>query len=143
MDSIRSDTHVNIAKIMIPKVSLSLLHADDTVRQGLEIMRHHGYTAVPVLNEKGVYLGSVTEGDFLRHILAVGTTELKAHEQYRISEIFRPNYCRPLSILAPIDELVAAALEQNFVPIVDDMHCLCGMVTRRSLILYLAQKNLA
>ena len=128
---------VNIAMIMTPKVSLSILHSDDTVRQGLEMMRRRGYTAVPVLDEKGVYLGSVTEGDFLRHIMAVGTTDLRAHEKYKISEIFRSDYCKPLSILAPVEELVAKSLEQNFVPIVDDMNCLCGMVTRRSLIKYL------
>lgn len=128
---------VNIAMIMTPKVSLSLLHSDDTVRQGLEMMRRRGYTAVPVLDEKGVYLGSVTEGDFLRHIMAAGTTDLRAHEKYRISEIFRSGYCKPLSILAPVEELVEKSLEQNFVPIVDDMNCLCGMVTRRSLIQYL------
>ena len=131
------DTRVNIAMIMTPKVSLSLLHSDDSVRQGLEMMRRRGYTAVPVLDEKGVYLGSVTEGDFLRHIMNVGTTDLKAHEKYKISEIFRSNYCRPLHILAPVSELVSTCLEQNFVPIVDDMNCQCGMVTRRSLIQYL------
>ena len=31
----------------------------------------HGYTAVPVLNDQEQYIGSVTEGDFLRHLLVV------------------------------------------------------------------------
>ena len=128
---------VNIAMIMTPKVSLSLLHSDDSVRQGLELMTRKGYTAVPVLDEKGVYLGTITEGDFLRHIMTVGTTDLRAHEKYRIEEIFRPGYCAPLSILAPGEELVQKSMEQNFVPIVDDNGFLCGMVTRRSLIQYL------
>lgn len=141
MDQIREseNSHVNIAKIMIPKISIALLHSDDTVRQGLELLRRKGYTAVPVLDERGTYLGSVTEGDFLRHMLAVGSTDLKEHENYKISEIFRRNFCKPLQIYAPLQELIDTALEQNFVPIVDDRNCLCGIVTRRSIILYLAE----
>ena len=59
------EVQVNIARIMIPKVSVAAVHADDTVRQGLEIMKYHRYTSIPVLDAQDVYLGSVTEGDFL------------------------------------------------------------------------------
>ena len=126
---------VNIARIMIPKVSVAVVHADDTVRQGLEIMKYHRYTSIPVLDDQDVYLGSVTEGDFLRHILSSGTTEMKDHERYRIKEIFRPNFCAPLPICATIEELVSRALDQNYVPIVDGRGCMCGIVTRRALII--------
>ena len=88
-----NDSLVNIAKIMIPKISIALVHADDTVRQGLEKMRHNGYTSVPVLDKDEVYLGSVSEGDFLRHILSTGSTDLKFHEKYKIGDIFRKNFC--------------------------------------------------
>ncbi len=61
-------------------------------------MRRYGYTAIPVLNHEGKYLGCVTEGDFLRHVLEVGTTELKEHEKYRVGKIFRPDFCPALGI---------------------------------------------
>ena len=134
---INANDNVNIAMIMIPKVSLSLLYADDSVRQGLEMIRRRGYTEVPVLDEKGIYLGTVSEGDFLRHMMKAGTTDLRAFEKDRIGDIFWTDRCKPLSILAQASELVEVALEQNFVPIVDDMKCLCGMVTRRSIIKYM------
>ena len=54
---------MNIAKIMIPKISTVFLHEKDTIRQGLERFMVHGYTAVPVLNDQEQYIGSVTEGD--------------------------------------------------------------------------------
>ena len=63
---------MNIAAIMIPKVLTVFLHETDTIRQGLERFTVHGYTAVPVLNEQEQYIGSVTEGDFLRHLLFAG-----------------------------------------------------------------------
>ncbi len=43
---------MNIAKIMIPKVSTVFLHENNTIRQGVEQFMRHGYTAIPVLNEK-------------------------------------------------------------------------------------------
>ena len=52
---------MNIIKIMIPKISTVFLHENDTVRQGLERFRAHGYTAIPVLNEEEQYVGSVKE----------------------------------------------------------------------------------
>ena len=131
---------MNIAKIMTPKYSTACLQESSTVRQGLEIMKHRGYTAIPVLNREGQYRGSVTEGDFLRHILATGTTDLRDHEHYRVGEIYRSDFCPALSLHASEEEVINAVLQQNFVPIVDDRGCLCGIITRRSVIAYLAQK---
>lgn len=130
---------MNIARIMIPKVSTVFLHEKDTVRQGLERFMVHGYTAIPVLNEREQYIGSVTEGDCLRHLLAVHTTDLKVQEQYRIANILRRDFCPPLSIDAECGEVVSAALNQNFVPIVDGRGILCGIITRKILIAHLAE----
>ena len=132
---------MNIAYFLLPKSRIAYLYDDFTFRQGLEKMRNRGYTAIPVLNKDGRYLGSVTEGDFLRHMMQAGTTELKEHEKYRVGAIFRPDFCPALDIQASETDVIDAVLQQNFVPIVDDRGCLCGIVTRRSVILYLAEKN--
>lgn len=89
---------MNIAKLMIPKLYTAFLHENDTIRQGLECFTHHGYTAIPVLNEHEQYIGSITEGDFLRHVLATGTTDLKAQERYRIKGLVRRDFCPALPI---------------------------------------------
>ena len=41
---------MNIMKLIVPKSMTSFLEEDCTLRQGLEKMRYHGYTAIPVLN---------------------------------------------------------------------------------------------
>lgn len=128
---------MNVAKIMIPKVSTVFLHETDTVRQGLERFSRYGYTAIPVLNEKEQYVGSVTEGDFLRHLLAVGTTDMKTQERYRIGQVLRKDFCPALPIDAGYSEMVRSVLNQNFVPIVDGRGALCGILTRRAAIQYL------
>ena len=134
---------MNIPKILTPKAMTAYISADDTVRQGLEVMRRHGYTAVPVLGEHGEYIGCITEGDFLRHILSTGSTSMKAQERYRIGELVRRDFCPPLGIAADDDEVIDAVLQQNFVPIVDDRGCFCGIVTRRSVIAALANAEAA
>ncbi len=130
---------MNIAKLMIPKVYTAFLHENDTIRQGLECFTIHGYTAIPVLNEHEQYIGSVTEGDFLRHVLATGTTDLKEQERYRIKAIVRRDFCPALSIDADPAVVVSATLDQNFVPIVDGRGTLCGILTRKSVIKYLSE----
>ena len=131
---------MNVARMMVPMIGTVLLHENDTVRQGLEVMRRHGYTAIPVLNEKNEFVGCISEGDFLRHLLDTGTTELHAHERYRIGDLVRRDFCPPLKITADAQEIIDAALQQNFVPILDDRGCLCGILTRRSVIERLAEE---
>lgn len=70
---------MNIAKIMIPKALTVFLNEKQTVRQGWEIMTRNGYTAIPVLDAEQHYIGTVSEGDFLRHILdTIGSESLFA-----------------------------------------------------------------
>ena len=130
---------MNIAKIMIPIISTVFLYEKYTIRQGLERLMVHGYTAVPVLNDQEQYIGSVTEGDFLRHLLVCQTTDLKVQEGYRLGSIVRRYLCPVLQIAAEFDLVVTAMLNQNFVPIVDGRNALCGILTRKRLIEFLAQ----
>ena len=127
---------------MIPKYFTVFLHENDTVRQGLETIAHHGFTAIPVLDEHGGYIGSVTEGDFLRCIISLGTTDKRALERRRIGGILRKDFCPALPITAEEETVIDAVLRQNFVPIVDDRNALCGIITRHRLIAHLAGREL-
>ena len=60
---------MNIAYFLLPKSRVAFLYDDFTFRQGLEKMHHHGYTAIPVIDREGKYLGTVSEGDFLWKLL--------------------------------------------------------------------------
>ena len=123
---------------MIPKPCTVSPHERSTIRQGLEVLTRCRYTALPVLDDEERYVGSVSEGDFLRHILQTGTTDKKAQEAYRIRDILRRDFCPALPIEADFSLVVEAALRQNFVPVVDGRNVLCGIVTRRNLIAAMA-----
>ena len=131
---------MNVARFLIPKVNSVYLTETQTVRQGLEKLQRHHYAALPVVKENGEFCGCISEGDFLRHIMETGTANLKDHEKYRISEIMRFDFCPPLSIFASVEEIVEQSKKQNFVPIVDDRNIFIGIVTRKDVIEFLAER---
>ena len=85
---------MNILFLLKPKCNVAYLNQSDTIRQGLEKMRHHGYTAIPVIDDNGIYVGTITEGDFLWNILSLQkpqvqteTSTLQYLEQYGIANL--------------------------------------------------------
>lgn len=132
---------MNVAKMMIPKACTVFLNEKQTVRQGWEIMTRNGYTAIPVLDAEQHYIGCVSEGDFLRHILSTGSLDKQDMEDHRVRELVRRDFCPPISIDADETEVIHSVLNQNFVPIIDSRNTLCGILTRRGVIAYLAEQK--
>ena len=124
---------MNVFMLLIPRVDVCVLHDTDTLRQGLEKMRFHGYTALPVISADGQFVGCVNEGDFLWHLLRYGG-DMKAQEQFLVRDILRPELNPAVDSTVTMNELLERAMSQNFIPVVDDRNCLCGIVTRRRVI---------
>ncbi|MEG1658617.1 MAG: CBS domain-containing protein [Oscillibacter sp.] len=137
---------MNIAYFLRPKNSVAYLYDDCTFRQGLEKMRHHGYTAIPVINREGKYIGTVSEGDFLWRLLA-GETDaekgisLKDTEQWRVRDILQENNYPSARITVSMEELLTNAMQQNFIPVVDDLGNFIGIVTRKDILRYFADQK--
>ena len=123
----------NILKLLTPKDKVSFIELDMTVRQGLEKMRAHGYSAIPVLKKNGTYYGVVSEGDFLWDILDDNVVTVQELENKKIKDIIRKKVpsCK---IDVSYDELLKLITNYNFVPIVDDRNVLMGIITRKSIL---------
>ncbi len=136
---------MNIAFFLKPKVSVAFLYSDFTIRQSLEKMRYYGYTAIPVINREGKYVGTVSEGDFLWFITSYIKSQFdiseKTLEEISLSKIIRTESYKPVTITSNMDELLNVAMNQNFVPVIDDLGSFSGIVTRRDIIKYLVEKN--
>ena len=137
---------MNIAYFLIPKSSVAYLYDDFTFRQGLEKMRHHGYTAIPVITRDGRYMGTVSEGDFLWQILSNDAESrqirsMKDLEQLHIRDLLRGNNYPPVRITVSMEELLSNAMNQNFIPVVDDLGNFTGIVTRKDIIRYFAEQK--
>ena len=129
----------NILFFLTPKAMCAFLYDDYTVRQALEKMEAAHYTALPVLNRRGEYRGSLTEGDVLWAMKNMCYMDLRQAEAHRITEITRRKEYLPVRVTTSMNELVERASMQNFVPVVDDKDTFIGLVTRKSIIQYCKQ----
>ena len=129
---------MNVLFFLKPKQEVCVLHKNYTLRQGIEKMRQYGFAAVPVIDDEGQYCGTVTEGDLLRQVLQ---HENKAEwEQIPLREAMRTDVKKPVNVMADMDELLSVAVNQNFVPVVDDRGMFIGIVTRQDILRYFARE---
>ena len=131
---------MNAAFFLTPKSLVATLEDDDTFRQGLEKMRHHGYTAIPVLTKQGRYVGTLSEGDLLWNLVDIGGASLEECEDLHIADILKPDRNPPVKITAKVDELFEQLMSHNFLPVVDDNDNFIGIVTRQKMIAYLKDR---
>lgn len=115
------------------------VYDDYSMRQALEKMETAGFAALPILNRKGEYRGTLTEGDLLWGLKNMCYMDMRQAEARRIMEISRRKDNIPVRITTPMKDLVERASSQNFVPVVDDKGAFIGIVTRRSIIKYCMQ----
>ena len=125
---------MNVISLLTPKVNVACLYEDFTVRQGLEKLRHYGYTAIPVLARDGRYLGTVSEGDFLWCLLDEKDNSLRAQEKLPLLHELRPGFNPAVRVDVSLKELLDRALQQSFIPVVDDRGAFVGIVTRQNII---------
>lgn len=131
---------MNIAFFIKPKAEVNYLYDDNTLRQGLEKMKNHGYSAVPIISRKGEYVGTVSEGDFLWSLIDESTDihnyRIKNMENVPLKAILTADRFPPVKITSSIEELLTKSMSQNFVPVVDDRGYFMGIVTRQDIIGY-------
>ena len=65
---------------------------------------------------------------------------LKDAEKISVSTIRRRLDNRPVHVDASMEDLIGKALNQNFVPVVDDKDTFIGIVTRGNIIQYCSQQ---
>ena len=131
---------MNIMFFLKPKSEVAHIYDDDTVRQVLERMEYHRYSCIPMLNRQGKYVGSITEGDLLWWLTGNHNLNLKLAEMVSIQEVGRRLDYKPVRAEAKMEDLMEKAMEQNFVPVVDDQGNFSGIITRKDIIGYFYDK---
>ena len=129
----------NILFFLTPKALCAYLYDDYTIRQALEKMESAGYAALPILNKRGEYRGTLTEGDLLWALKNLCYMDVRQAEAHRIMEITRRRDNIPVPVTTNMHDLVERAKGQNFVPVVDDKDAFIGIVTRSAIIKYCEQ----
>ncbi len=129
----------NILFFLTPKALCAFLYDDYTIRQAMEKMEAAGYASLPILNRRGEYRGTMTEGDLMWALKNMCYMDIRQAEAHRITEISRRRDNVPVRVTTDMHDLIERATEQNFVPVVDDKDTFIGIVTRSSIIKYCRQ----
>ena len=126
----------NVLFFLMPKAMCAFLYDDYTVRQALEKMEASGFAALPILNKRGEYRGTLTEGDLLWALKNMCYMDMRQAEARRIMEITHRRDNVPVRVTTNMQDLVQRASAQNFVPVVDDKDTFIGIITRSAIIKY-------
>ena len=128
---------MNILFFLTPKCDVAYVEEEDSLRNTLEKMEFHRYSAIPVLSKDGKFAGTLTEGDLLWEIKNQLNLDLKEAEKVLVKDIPMRKHFEAVGINSSMEGLVARSLTQNFVPVVDDLGHFIGIVKRRDLMDYL------
>lgn len=127
---------MNILFFLTPKSEVAFLYNDYTIDKSLQVFQTYRYSAIPMIDRDGRYLGTVTEGDFL---WGMYKNDEITTENYRIKKVdelpLRIQY-KAVSSTARMEDMMAIAKDQNFVPVVDDNNVFIGIVTRKEILKY-------
>lgn len=124
----------------MPKSLVAYIYGDLTASQGLSEFIKGGYTAVPVIDREGIYLGVVSERDFLYRLLENKNEERMRADTVTIAELASCSRFEPVQIDADMDTLFSRIIEQNFVPVIDSRGMFSGIVTRKDVLMHMKKK---
>ncbi|RDY28902.1 CBS domain-containing protein [Romboutsia weinsteinii] len=131
---------MNILFFLTPKSEVAYIYEDYTMRQALEKMEYHRYSAIPIINKDGKYVGTITEGDLLWTLKNDYSLDLKAIEDVSVMKVNRRMDNSPVSVDSNIEDLISKSMNQNFVPVIDDQNTFIGIIKRRDIIQYCYEK---
>lgn len=130
---------MNILFFLTPKSEVAHIQDDESVRQAMEKMEYHRYSAVPILTQNGKYVGTLNEGDLLWYIKNQLNLSLKDAEKIPITEVPRRSDNTPVYVTSKMEDLLDKAMKQNFVPVLDDANVFIGIVTRKDIMKYFTE----
>jgi CBS domain-containing protein len=129
---------MNIGFYLLPKVDVKYLNPNSTIRQVLEKMAFHKFTAVPLVDDDGKYAGTLTEGDLLWELKESIDNGYNEVLKKRLKDVPQRVRNKPISINANMEDLITLATDQNFIPIIDDDGHFIGIIRRRDIIKHCA-----
>ena len=128
---------MNIIRFLVPKSSVEYISSDATVRQAYEKMRYHSYVAIPVLDDDGIYVGTLRRDDIYKYFFDKGSIDFRSAEKDGIEDLLDKEYSKPLYHNSKIEDMIVGVREHNFVPVVDDRGCFIGIILRRDVLDFL------
>ena len=127
---------MNILFFLTPKTEVAYLYNDYTIGKALKVFQDCHYSAIPMIDRSGHYVGTVTEGDFLWGLYEGREITYENLHTRAVGELpLRVNH-KAVYVDERMDNMLEIAKDQNFVPVVDDQGIFIGIVTRKEILKY-------
>ena len=91
---------MNILFFLLPKSQVAYVQDNFTLRQTVEKLRFHHYTAIPLLDREGKYLKTISEGDILWYLKDHDGLNFKTAEDVPILYVPVERDIRPIHSVA-------------------------------------------
>ena len=127
---------MNILFFLTPKSEVAYIFENETLRQTREKMEHRKVSCIPLLSLDGKYTGTISEGDLLWGMKTLHITDIRDAEDVSIMAVPRRATYKPVHANSNMEDLLDRAINQNYVPVVDDQGYFIGIITRKAIIKY-------
>ena len=132
---------MNILFFLKPKETIEYIESTFSIRQTLEKLDVHGYSAIPIIDQDGCYLNTISDGDILMYLKNNTNLDLKKAEDLSILLVKIRRDVKSIKINENMEDLLELSLNQNFIPVVDDLNHFIGIITRKDIIKYFYERN--
>lgn len=128
---------MNVLFLLVPKREVIYLPVDSSIRQAFETLRAHNHAIVPVLDNEGHYVGTISTCHILNFVYNQNIPSLQDLEDFPISLLIEEDANPPFRIDLNFSDLLDRLQDANFVAVIDDRDLFMGIITRKALMSYL------
>ena len=125
---------MNILFCLTPKSEVDFIYDDASLNKAIQIFERNNFFILPLINKKGRYIGTISASDILGCIKENFDLSVKASADFPVRNVKRiKEYKAVNGGTTSMEEIVVVAMDQNFIPVVDDDSNFIGIITRKSI----------
>jgi CBS-domain-containing membrane protein len=127
---------MEISAFLYPKDQVAYLTTALTMLEAMERLEACQYSAIPVIDHEGKYFGTLSEGDLLWKLKNTPGLDFDSMSEVPVTQIKKRIHNECVRINAHMEDMLALAADQNFVPVIDDDRVFLGIIRRKDIIAY-------
>lgn len=127
---------MEISSFLLPKDQVAYITSSFSMREAMEQLEQHHYTAIPIIDDEGKYVGTLSEGDLLWKLKNTPDLTFDNMEGVPVSAIQKHVHNESVLINAQMEDMLTLAADQNFVPVIESGGVFIGIIRRKDIIEY-------
>jgi len=127
---------MQISSFLFPKDKVAFITSSMSMKEAMDHLEQSHYSAIPIIDGEGKYIGTLSEGDLLWKLKNTTGLHFDNMHEFSITDIKKRSRNECVSINAQMDDMLALAADQNFVPVVNNDRVFLGIIRRKDIIEY-------